>query len=574
MGARGGVPIRDIREFLNRECTRIDANRNLKFTTESQRPRSFTETFFGVFLCDKSFHIFAFIRVHSRLVCRLLELLGLLELLKMTQTDRVSPALLTDLYQLTMAYGYWKEGMREKEAVFHLTFRHQPFGSGYTIACGLEDAIEYIQNFRFYPDDLEYLASLRDANDAPIFEPAFLDYLSGLTIACDVDAVPEGTVVFPHEPLLRINGPLLQCQLVETTLLNIINFQTLIATKSARICLAAQGAPVLEFGLRRAHGPDGGLAASRAAYIGGCAATSNVLAGKVFGIPVRGTHAHSWVMTFNTELEAFAAFARAMPANSIFLVDTYDTLQGIRHAIEVAKELKNNGHQFLGIRLDSGDLALLSITARRLLDEAGCPDAKIVASNDLDEYIINSLREQGARIDMWGVGTKLVTAFDQPALGGVFKLGAVRDPGTNWQYRIKLSEQAVKVSNPGVLQVRRFERGNEYFADMLYDEAGPSPQSRTIVDLADVTLRRRVPKDADGRDLLVPIFRTGKLVYTRPTIHEIRKNATTQLSKFYSGIKRLLNPHIYPVGLEPNLHEVKARLIEEHRRETELAPED
>lgn len=492
----------------------------------------------------------------------------------MTQTDRVSPALLTDLYQLTMAYGYWKEGLREKEAVFHLTFRHQPFGSGYTIACGLEDAIEYIQNFRFYPDDLEYLAGLRDANDAPIFEPAFLDYLSGLTIACDVDAVPEGTVVFPHEPLLRINGPLLQCQLVETTLLNIINFQTLIATKSARICLAAQGAPVLEFGLRRAHGPDGGLAASRAAYIGGCAATSNVLAGKVFGIPVRGTHAHSWVMTFNTELEAFAAFARAMPANSIFLVDTYDTLHGIRHAIEAAKELKKNGHQFSGIRLDSGDLALLSITARRLLDEAGFPDAKIVASNDLDEYIINSLREQGARIDMWGVGTKLVTAFDQPALGGVFKLGAVRDPGTNWQYRIKLSEQAVKVSNPGVLQVRRFERGNEYFADMLYDEARPSSQSRTIVDLADVTLRRRVPKDADGHDLLVPIFRTGRLVYTRPMIHEIRENATTQLSKFYSGIKRLLNPHIYPVGLESNLHEVKARLIEEHRRETELAPED
>jgi nicotinate phosphoribosyltransferase len=488
----------------------------------------------------------------------------------MTQTDRVSPALLTDLYQLTMAYGYWKEGMREKEAVFHLTFRHQPFGSGYTIACGLEDAIEYIQNFRFYPDDLEYLRSLTDENNAPIFEPAFLHYLSELTIDCDVDAVPEGTVVFPHEPLLRINGPLLQCQLVETTLLNIINFQTLIATKSARICLAAQGAPVLEFGLRRAHGPDGGLAASRAAFIGGCAATSNVLAGKVFGIPVRGTHAHSWVMTFDTELEAFAAFARAMPANSIFLVDTYDTQQGIRHAIEVAKELRTNGHQFLGIRLDSGDLALLSITARRLLDEAGFPDAKIVASNDLDEYIINSLREQGARIDMWGVGTKLVTAFDQPALGGVFKLGAVRDSGADWQYKIKLSEQAVKVSNPGMLQVRRFERGNEYFADMLYDESGPVPQSRTIVDLADVTLRRKIPKDADGQDLLVPIFRQGQLAYTRPTIHEIKKNAVTQLGKFYSGIKRLLNPHIYPVGLEPHLHELKSRLIEEHRRETEF----
>src|SRR5246127_5868811 len=244
--------------------------------------------------------------------------------------DRVSPALLTDLYQLTMAYGYWKEGLRDKEAVFHLTFRHQPVGSGYTIACGLEDAIEYIENFRFYPDDLRYLEGLKDGEDKPLLEPAFLDYLAELVIDCDVDAVPEGTVVFPHEPLLRINGPLLQCQLVETTLLNIINFQTLIATKAARICLAAKGAPVLEFGLRRAHGPDGALAATRAAYIGGCAATSNVLAGKVFGIPVRGTHAHSWVMSFPSEPEAFAAFAATLPGNTIFLVDTYDTLTGVQ----------------------------------------------------------------------------------------------------------------------------------------------------------------------------------------------------------------------------------------------------
>ena len=489
----------------------------------------------------------------------------------MPPPDRVSPALLTDLYQLTMAYGYWKEGMREKEAVFHLTFRQQPFGSGYTIAGGLEDAVEYIENFRFYPDDLQYLGNLTDDENKPLFEPAFLDYLAKLAITCDVDAVPEGTVVFPHEPLLRINGPLLQCQLVETTLLNIINFQTLIATKSARICLAAQGAPVLEFGLRRAHGPDGGLAASRAAYIGGCAATSNVLAGKVFGIPVKGTHAHSWVMTFNSELDAFAAFANAMPSNSVFLVDTYDTHQGIRNAIEVAKELRKHGHRFAGIRLDSGDLALLSITGRRLLDEAGFPDAKIIASNDLDEYIISSLRQQGARIDIWGVGTKLVTAFDQPALGGVFKLGAVRDPGAKWKYKIKLSEQAVKVSNPGLLQVRRFARGDEYFADMMYDEAGSYSLSRTIVDLADVTLRRKIPKDARGQDLLVPIFRAGKLVYERPAIQEVRNTAAAQLAKFYSGIKRLLNPHIYPVGLEYNLHELKTRLIEEHRRDTDLA---
>ena len=487
----------------------------------------------------------------------------------MTQIDRVSPALLTDLYQLTMAYGYWKEGMREKEAVFYLTFRQQPFQSGYTIACGLEDAIDYIQRFQFYPDDLHYLERLTSADGKQLFEPAFLDFLAELTPACDVDAVPEGTVVFPHEPLLRINGPLLQCQLVETTLLNIINFQTLIATKSARICQAAHGTEVLEFGLRRAHGPDGGLAASRAAYIGGCSATSNVLAGKVFGIPVRGTHAHSWVMSFDSELKAFEAFANAMPANSIFLVDTYDTLNGVHRAIEAAKEIRNSGHKFLGIRLDSGDLAYLSVAARRLLDEAGFPDAKIFASNDLDEYIISSLRHQGAQIDAWGVGTKLVTAFDQPALGGVFKLGAVRDRGASWEYKIKLSEQAVKVSNPGVLQVRRFERGGEYFADMLYNEAEPSPQSRTIVDLADVSVRKKIPKDAKGQDLLVPIFRGGKLVYDKPSIHEIRGRTNAQLAKFYAGVKRLLNPHLYTVGLEQNLHDLKVRLIEKYREETE-----
>jgi nicotinate phosphoribosyltransferase len=487
----------------------------------------------------------------------------------MTQINRISPALLTDLYQLTMAYGYWKEALRNKEAVFYLTFRQKPFESGYTIACGLEDAIDYIQNFQFYPDDLQYLGGLTGADGNPLFEPAFLKFLAGLTLQCDVDAVPEGTVVFPHEPLLRINGPLLQCQLLETTLLNIINFQTLIATKSARICLAAKGAPVLEFGLRRAHGPDGGLAASRAAYIGGCSATSNVLAGKVFDIPVRGTHAHSWVMCFDSELASFEAFAHAMPANVVLLVDTYDTLTGVRHAIEVAKKLRDQGHQFLGIRLDSGDLAYLSIIARRMLDDAGFREAKIFASNDLDEYIISSLNQQGARIDTWGVGTKLVTAFDQPALGGIFKLGAVRDPGGKWEYKIKLSEQAVKVSNPGMLQVRRFERDGEYFADMLYDQADASPKTRTIVDPADVTIRRKIPKDAQAHDLLIPIFRGGKFVYHKPSIHDLRQRTEAELSKFYAGIKRLLNPHIYPVGLELNLYELKSSLIDRYRQESE-----
>ncbi|HEY4784316.1 MAG TPA: nicotinate phosphoribosyltransferase, partial [Chthoniobacterales bacterium] len=359
----------------------------------------------------------------------------------MDAQDRASPALLTDLYQLTMAYGYWKQDRLDQEAVFHLTFREHPFQSGYTVACGLADAINYILHFHFRADDLAYLGELEGADGKKLFEPAFLDYLSTLDFSGSIEAIPEGAVVFPHEPLLRISGPLLECQLLETGLLNIINFQTLIATKAARICLAAKGAPVLEFGLRRAHGQDGALAATRAAYIGGCTATSNVLAGKVFGIPVRGTHAHSWVMSFPSEPEAFAAFAATLPGNTIFLVDTYDTLTGVRNAIEVGRVLRQQGHDLMGIRLDSGDLAYLSIQARRLLNEAGFEKTQILASNDLDENIISSLQSQGARIDAWGVGTKLVTAFDQPALGGVFKMGAVRSRGGNWVYKIKLSEQ-------------------------------------------------------------------------------------------------------------------------------------
>src|SRR6266481_6691126 len=310
----------------------------------------------------------------------------------MTQEDRVSPALLTDLYELTMAYGYWKNEMLGHEATFHSFFRLPPFNGGYTIACGLSDAIDYLLHFRFQRDDLDYLAKLTGPDGKTLFENQFLDYLEALKFTCDVDAVVEGDVVFPHEPLLRVSGPLLQGQLLETALLNILNFQTLIATKAARICLAAKGERVIEFGLRRAHGPDGALAASRAAYIGGCAATSNVLAGKVFGIPVRGTHAHSWVMSFPSEPEAFAAFAATLPGNTIFLVDTYDTLTGVRNAIEVGRALRLQGHDRMGIRLDSGDLAYLSIQARRLLNEAGFEKTQILASNDLDENIISSLQ--------------------------------------------------------------------------------------------------------------------------------------------------------------------------------------
>jgi len=474
---------------------------------------------------------------------------------------RTLPALLTDLYELTMAYGYWKEGMSDDEAIFHLSFRNQPFGGGYTVACGLQDAMDYLEEFRFDQSDLGYLGSLTDSDGQPLFSPDFLEFLSRFEFSCDVDAVPEGTVVFPHEPLIQVRGPLVQAQLFETALLNIINFQTLIATKAARVCVAAKGAPVLEFGLRRAQGPDGALAASRAAYIGGCSATSNVLAGKVFQIPVRGTHAHSWVMSFSDERDSFEAFAEAMPGNCVLLVDTYNTFQGVRHAIEVGRSLRKRGKDLLAIRLDSGDLAYLSVVTRRMLDESGFHTTRILASNDLDEYIISSLHEQGARIDIWAVGTKLVTAYDQPALGGVYKLSATRKKGGPWHYKVKLSEQAAKISTPGRLQVRRFSSKGTYTADLIFDQLKGVEPSRTMVDPADVTIRRRIPEDAEYRDLLVPIYRGGRRVYESPGIHEMQATVRQELDRLYAGAKRLLNPHLYPVGLEAGLHEMKTQLV-------------
>ncbi len=474
-------------------------------------------------------------------------------------------ALLTDLYQLTMAQGYWRTHRPAKEGVFHLFFRQAPFLSGYTIAAGLGDAIAWLRDLRFTPDDLAYLATLTGNDTAPLFAPEFLASLQHFQFTCDVDAVPEGTVVFPNEPLLRVRGPIVQAQIVETALLNFINFQTLIATKSARICLAAQGEPVLEFGLRRAQGVDGALAASRAAYIGGCAATSNVLAGRIFGIPVKGTHGHSWVMSFDDELAAFRAYAEAMPNNCVFLVDTYDTLEGVARAIEVGRWLRLRGHALAGIRLDSGDLAYLSIEARRMLDEAGFTEAAIIASNDLDEHIIASLKQQGARIALWGVGTKLVTAYDQPALGGVYKLAAVRDPGGPWTYKIKLSEQAIKVSNPGILQVSRFTRHGEFIGDMIYNENAPPGPSRLLVDPNNPTRRKAIPMDASREDLLVPVFRGGALVSAEPTLDAIKARAKAQLARLHHGTKRLLNPHEYPVGLEPALFELKMALMLERR---------
>ncbi len=473
----------------------------------------------------------------------------------------LSMALLTDLYQLTMSYGYWKTGMHGEEAVFHLFFRKHPFKGGFTIACGLAEALAFLKTFRFDDSDIDYLGTLKGNNNEALFEKAFLEYLRKMELACDIQGIPEGTVVFPHEPLLRVQGPILQCQLLETVLLNILNFQTLIATKAARICLAAKREPVLEFGLRRAQGVDGSLAASRAAYIGGCGATSNVLAGKLFGIPVKGTHAHSWVMSFDDEQEAFEAYARAMPNNCVFLVDTYDTLEGVRKAARVGRRLREQGHEMVGIRLDSGDLAYLSIEARRILDQEGFPDAQIVASNDLDEYIIDSLKQQGAKIAVWGVGTKLATAYDQPALGGVYKLAAIRAPGQEWRYKVKLSEQSVKVSNPGIQQVRRYRVNQEYVADAIYDVGTNLDHGCEIVDPKDMTRHRKLEKETAFEDLLVPLFDKGRCVYASPPIHELRAKALADLDRFHEGIKRFVHAHAYPVGLEKSLMKRKNQII-------------
>lgn len=470
-------------------------------------------------------------------------------------------ALLTDLYQLTMAYGYWKTGKADQEAVFHLLFRKQPFQGGFTLSCGLADSIQYLLGFKFEKSDLEYLGKLKGNDGKRLFEPAFLKYLGGLKLYLDVDAIPEGTAVFPQEPLLRVRGSILQAQLVETALLNLVNFQSLIATKAARVCLAAQGDPVVEFGLRRAQGIDGALTASRAAYIGGCEATSNVLAGKVFGIPVKGTHAHSWVMSFESEVDAFTAYADVLPNNCIFLVDTYNSLQGVRRAVEVGKRLRKRGHKLAGIRLDSGDLAYLSIETRKILDAAGFKNAVIVGSNDLNEHLITSLKQQGAKINMWGVGTMLVTAYDQPALGGVYKLSAIRRPDGIWDHKIKLSEQVAKVTNPGVLQVRRFRERNEFVGDAIYDETRALPKRITIVDPTDVTRRKHFSEDTKHEDLLVPVLRRGKLVCDLPSLDSIRARARRQLAMLHLGIKRFDNPHQYPAGLELTLQEFKTELI-------------
>ena len=475
-----------------------------------------------------------------------------------------SLSLLTDLYEITMAYSYWRAGIAEREAVFGVFFREHPFSGGYTVAAGLEAVVEWIEALRFTDDDREYLAHLTGSDDQSLFDAAFLEYLENLEFRCDVDAVLEGTVVFPGEPLLRVMGPILQCQILESAILNLINFQSLIATKAARVVMAACEEPVVEFGLRRAQGIDGALSASRAAYIGGCAATSNLLAGKLFGIPVKGTLAHSWVMCFDSELEAFEVYAEAMPNNCLFLVDTYDSLEGVRQAILVGRKLEQTGHRMLGVRLDSGDLAYLSIEARRMLDDAGFPNAAVLASNNLDEHLISSLKQQGATIAVWGVGTHMVTAYDEPALGGVYKLTAVRNlPTDSWKYRLKLSEQVSKTSIPGVLQVRRFSSQGQFLADVIYDEQLGLESPVIAVDPNDATRRKRIPEDTPGENLLESIFASGRRVMELPTLEQSRRRARAQLESLHPGIKRLVNPHAYPAGISLNLFELRNRMIHE-----------
>jgi nicotinate phosphoribosyltransferase len=481
-------------------------------------------------------------------------------------THNAHLALLTDFYQLSMAYGYWKKGLAKREAAFHLFYRRPPFKGGFSIASGLEAVVHFIENFHISKSDADYLQSLTDASGKPYFSDEFLSFFRNLKLSVSIDAVPEGTAIFPYEPLLRIQGPLLECQLLESPLLNLMNFPTLIATKAARICLAAEGDQVMEFGLRRAQGIDGALTASRASFVGGCSSTSNVLAGKLYGIPVQGTQAHSWVMAFEEEGEAFQAYAELFPDSSVLLVDTYDTVEGVKKAIRVGNWLKQQGKTLRGVRLDSGDLAELSKITRKLLDEAGFYETKIIASNELDETVIAELKHQGAKISVWGVGTNLVTGKEQPALDGVYKLSALKDESGKWRYTLKLSEQMTKISNPGLLQVRRYIHDGNYMADVMYDIEEGITEECVAVDPFDTTKEIRCDAELAYQDLLLPIFREGKLVYALPQLLDIQARTKEELQHLPVGVKRFLNPHIYPVAMEKKLYDIKMQLIKKIRK--------
>lgn len=469
--------------------------------------------------------------------------------------------MMTDLYQLTMIYGYWKNDMSSNRAIFDLFYRPQGDVTSHAIVAGLEQAIEFVEELNFSKDDLNYLRSLR------LFDEKFLAMLSSLKFTGDIDAMPEGSVVFPYEPIVRVHAPIIEAQFIETALLNIINHQTLIATKAARVCQAAKGDEVLEFGLRRAQGPDAGIYGARAAVIGGCHATSNVLAGKLFDIPIRGTHAHSWVMSFDSELESFRAYAEAFPSSCLLLVDTYNTLEsGVPNAITVFNELREKGYEPVGIRLDSGDLSYLSKEARAMLDEAGFPKVKILASSDLDEKTIWDLKAQGAKIDAWGVGTKLITSHDNPSLGGVYKLVA-QDIDGKVLPKIKISENPIKIINPGKKRVYRIydKKTDKAIADLIalddekYDESKPL----TIFDPVH-TWKQMTITDYKMRDMLVPIYRQGRLLYKIPSLSQIQTYAKKEIASFWPEYMRLTRPQSYKVDLSRPLYDLRQLLLREN----------
>jgi nicotinate phosphoribosyltransferase len=468
--------------------------------------------------------------------------------------------MMTDLYQLTMMNGYFLDGSYKNEAVFDLFFRANG-QLNYAIAAGLEQAVDYIKNLRFDKADLEYLSGLG------IFAPEFIEYLRGFKFTGDIFSVEEGEVVFPGEPIMVVKAPLIEAQLIETTLLNIVSHQTLIATKASRIVLAAGAKTVVEFGLRRAQGPDAGIYGARASIIGGCKGTSNVLAGQMFRIDVKGTHSHSWVMSYPSELEAFEAFASVYPDNCLLLVDTFDTLKsGVPNAIKVFKKLKAAGHKPVGIRLDSGDLAYLSKKARIMLDEAGFKDAIIFASNDIDENLISQLRLQDAKIDVYGVGTKLITSHDMPSLGGVYKLAEIERDGVRYP-RMKFSDTTEKITNPGFKTIYRiYEKGSgKAFADLiaLCDEQ-PLVKPLTLTHAVD-RWKKTTLNDYEARCLHKQIFARGKCVYNCPPLCDSVNFANVEFGRFWDEYKRLSNPHIYKVDLSDKLYELKIRLLEANK---------
>ncbi len=471
-------------------------------------------------------------------------------------------SMMTDFYQLSMMQGYLDSDLDNDQVVFDLFFRKNPCDSGFTIIAGIDSAIQYIENLHFAEEDLAYL---RDVG----FRPDFLERLKRFRFTGDIDGVPEGTVMFPHEPVIRVKGNVFEAQLIESALLNLINYQSLIATKSARICEAAQGDAVFEFGMRRAQGPDAAILGSRAAYIGGCVATSNVLAGQKYGIPVVGTHAHSWVQKFNTELESFRAYAKTYPDKCLLLVDTYNTLRsGIPNAITVFNELREKGYEPKGIRIDSGDLAYLTKMARRMLDDAGFPNAKIVASSDLDEDKIHSLKMQGARINSWGVGTNLITSSNCPALGGVYKLAAASHNG-ELEPKIKISDNPSKITNPGFKKVTRIYDVSGLFAladlimldEEVIDENEPLTIFHPIYTWKQKTFRRYSLKE-----LMIPYFRDGKSVYQPSSVQEIRNLAQMELDSLWPEYKRLQLPQIYKVDLSEDLWQLKQDMMRQYQK--------